>query len=109
MTEQQGLRFRTWGGARRGAGRPSSRAALPHRPREQVRPYQPVHITLKMAAHAEPRGAARRGEPMRDGWVDPFSSAGQKVTRSAQQVLFPEPVTASPATWLLSTALRQAR
>jgi REP element-mobilizing transposase RayT len=208
MAEQQALGFRTWGGARRGAGRPSSRAALPHRPREQVRPYQPVHVTLKMAAHvwnlrserayavihraiaatrrrtdirlvhfsvqgnhlhllAETNGtralandvralsirlarglnrmmgrsgpvfadryhahvlrtpaevrralqyvlgnyashAARRGEPMRDGWVDPFSSAGQKVPRSAQQVLFAEPVTASPATWLLSTALRGA-
>lgn len=208
MPEQQALRFRTWGGARRGAGRPAARAALPHEPREQVRPYQPVHVTLRVAAHvwnlrsersyavihraieatrrrtdvrivhfsvqgnhlhllvetngtralanavralsirlarglnrmmgrsgpvfpdryfahvlrtpAEVRHAlryvvgnyashaARRGEPMRDGWVDPFSSATVKLPRMEQRVLFAEPVTVAPATWLLAGAMREA-
>ncbi len=205
MSDQQTLRFRTWGGARRGAGRPVSRAALPHDAREQVRPYQPVHVALRVAAHvwnlrsersyavihraieatrhrtdvrivhfsiqgnhlhliveasgtralgnaaralsirlarglnrmmgrsgpvfpdryfahvlrtpAEVRHAlryvignyashaARRGEPMRDGWVDPFSSATVKLPRTEQRALFAEPVTVAPVTWLLSRAL----
>lgn len=51
MPEQQALHFRTRGGRRPGAGRPSSRArpGVPHAARETVRPYQPVHVTLRMA------------------------------------------------------------
>jgi REP element-mobilizing transposase RayT len=49
---QQSFEFRTWGGRRRGAGRKTDRArrAIPHRPREDFRAYQPVHVTLRMAA-----------------------------------------------------------
>jgi REP-associated tyrosine transposase len=51
MAEQQTLRFRTRGGKRRGAGRPRTRerAGVPHTAREPVRPYQPVHVTIRMA------------------------------------------------------------
>jgi REP element-mobilizing transposase RayT len=50
---QQAFEFRTWGGRRAGAGRKTSRPvrALPHRTREDFRPYQPVHVTLRMAEH----------------------------------------------------------
>ncbi len=50
---QQSFVFRTRGGARAGAGRKSTRdrPAIPHRVREEVRPYQPVHVTLRMAPH----------------------------------------------------------
>jgi REP element-mobilizing transposase RayT len=51
MAEQEAFRFRTWGGARCGAGRPRNRGGLPHEPRPEIRPYQPVHVTLKMAEH----------------------------------------------------------
>ena len=53
MPAQQELAFRTWGGRRRGAGRPPAqeRAGIPHVTREAVRPYQPVHVTLRMADH----------------------------------------------------------
>ncbi len=209
MAHQETLTFRTWGGARRGAGRPSVHGdLLPHGAREKVRPYQPVHVTLRVAervwnlrsersyavihgaleatrrrtdvrvvhysiqgnhlhliveasgtralsnavralsirlarglnrmmgrsgpvfadrfhAHvlrtpAEVRHAlryvignfashaARRGAPMRSAWSDPFSSANVKLPRCEQRVLFPEPVTVPPATWLLGAAMREA-
>lgn len=51
MSAQQALQFRTRGGWRAGAGRPSSSACpgVPHVAREAVRPYQPVHVTLRMS------------------------------------------------------------
>ena len=48
--------------------------------------------------------ATRRGERMRDRWVDPFSSAVAKVPRAAQGTLFAEGVTEKPRTWLLRAA-----
>ena len=58
---QQAFEFRTWGGRRAGAGRKTSRprAALPHRTREDFRPYQPVHVTLRMAEHVWNLGSQR--------------------------------------------------
>ena len=46
VAEQQPLVFRTWGGARRGAGRKPAgdRARAPHSAREEVRRYHPVHV-----------------------------------------------------------------
>jgi hypothetical protein len=50
---QQSLELPTWGGKRRGAGRKpkGERADDPHAPRDPVRRYQPVHVTLRMAEH----------------------------------------------------------
>jgi hypothetical protein len=50
---QQALEFRTWGGARKGAGRkPSSeRRRAAHAAREEIRPHQPVHVSMRMAPH----------------------------------------------------------
>jgi hypothetical protein len=50
---QQELQFRSWGGARQGAGRKSvgARQRAPHAAREEVRPYQPVHVSMRMAPH----------------------------------------------------------
>jgi REP element-mobilizing transposase RayT len=206
MAEQRSFQLHTWGGRRRGAGRRAAqgRAAIPHAARETVRPYFPVHVTLRMAEHvwnlrsersyavihraleaarrnpdarvvhysiqgnhmhlivearstralanamralairlarglnrmmgrsgpafadryhahvlrtpAEVRNAlryvvgnfashaARRGEPKRSGWVDPFSSAAVKTPRAAQGVLFGESVTRGAGTWLLRNA-----
>ncbi len=205
-TKQQGFEFRTWGGVRRGAGpkRRRPRPAGPHRPRGELRPYQPVHVTLRFLEHvwnlrshrafaivdravagvrrrpdfrvvhfsvqgnhlhgiveadgaralatgmralsiriarglnammerngpvlddrydahvlrtpAEVRNAvryvlgnyashaARRGEPVRPGFVDPFSSAAVAPRRRAQLELWPEQATMSAETWLLRTA-----
>ncbi len=203
---QQVLQLKTWGGRRRGAGRRprggTARAA--HDARERVRPYQPVHVTLRMADHvwnlrsersfrvidgalrgvrrrrdfrivdfdvvgnhlhltAEADGTAalsngvralsirlarrlnrmmgrsgrvfedryhahvlktpaevrnarryvlgnfasharRRGEPVREGFVDPFSSASGKVARTAQLELFPEAATQAARTWMMRRA-----
>lgn len=206
MPVQQLLDLRTWGGMRRGAGRPPrpGRDALPHVARDAFGRPMPVHVTLRLAEHvwnlrserlfavihrvleaarrrtdarvvhfgilgnhvhliceavssdalanavrafsirlarglnrmmgrsgrvfadrydahvlrtpAEVRNAVRyvvgnfasharrRGEPLRDGWVDPFSSAVVKMPRAAQGTLFAEGVTDSPRTWLLRTA-----
>jgi REP element-mobilizing transposase RayT len=51
MSQQQSIEFRSWGGKRRGAGRKprTSRRAAPHTSREEVRPYQPVHVTFRVA------------------------------------------------------------
>jgi hypothetical protein len=50
---QTSLALRTWGGRRKGAGRPPAgeRAAAPHDARAPLRPWQPVHVTLRMAPH----------------------------------------------------------
>jgi REP element-mobilizing transposase RayT len=203
---QRSFEFRSWGGERDGAGRKAShpRPALPHRAREEFRPYQPVHVTLRMAAHvwnlrsersfaiihgaldgvrpragfrvpeftilgnhlhliveaegrralatgmralsirvarrlnammgrkgpvfedryhahvlrtpAEARNAlryvrgnfaghaARRGERVPAGWVDPYTSAAARAPRVAQCALWVEPVTREAGTWLLRGA-----
>jgi REP element-mobilizing transposase RayT len=208
---QQALALPVRGGNRPGAGRPSSRdrRAVPHVERDDVRPYQPVHVTLRMAApvwnlrsersfavihealtaarrrpdarvvHFSVQGnhlhlileasgttalsnavralsirlarglnkmmgrsgpvfedrfhshvlrtpaevrnalryvvgnfashAARRNEPMRQGWVDPFSSASEKSPRSAQATLFPELAVRPATTWLLRRAPAPSR
>jgi len=54
------------------------------------------YVTGNFASHA-----ARRGEPMREGWADPFSSAVVKAPRAEQGLLFIQPVTVAPETWLL--------
>lgn len=202
--------FRTWGGPRAGAGPKSTRErpALPHRTREEFQPYQPIHVTARVASHvwnlrsqrafavfhaavdavrgqsdlrvthfsvqgnhfhliveaeskdalshgvrtvfiriarglnrmmgrrgpvledryhmhvlrtpAEVRNAiryvegnfeshaARRGERVSGRWVDPFSSAANTVPRKGQGVLFPEPITSEPRTWLLRNAWGRA-
>lgn len=53
MSDQQALDLPAWGGSRRGAGRPSASEApaLPRARRERLRPYQPVHVTLRVADH----------------------------------------------------------
>lgn len=56
------------------------------------------YVVRNFASHA-----ARRGEPMRSGWVDPFSGA-VKAPRAAQEVLFAEAATRWPETWLLRAA-----
>ncbi len=203
MPIQQSFELRTWGGKRRGAGRPSARDgdAQPHVARDAFTRPMPVHVTLRFLDHvwnlrsersfavihralegarrrpearvvhfdvlgnhlhlickadsskalsnavralsirlsrglgrmmgrrgpvfadrydahvlrtpAEVQHAVRyvlgnfasharrRREPMREGWVDPFSSAVVKVPRGAQGVLFAEGVTRAARTWLL--------
>jgi REP-associated tyrosine transposase len=48
--------------------------------------------------------AARRGERVSGRWVDPFSSDANRVPRTGQLELFPDPVTSEPRTWLLRNA-----
>jgi REP element-mobilizing transposase RayT len=50
---QRTFEFRTWGGARRGAGRKPSgdRRRAAHVAREDVKPGQPVHVSIRMADH----------------------------------------------------------
>ena len=48
--------------------------------------------------------AARRGERVRLGFADPFSSATAMTPRYAQTELWPEPITRAAETWLLRSA-----
>lgn len=50
---QQVLALPAWGGRRRGAGRKPAgeRPRVRHVARGQIRPYQPVHVTFRMAEH----------------------------------------------------------
>lgn len=91
MPEQQALHFRTRGGWRPGSGRPSSRdrPGVPHAAREQVRPYQPVHVTLRMAdavwnlrserSYAVIHRALESARRRRDSRVVHFSIQGNHV------------------------------
>ncbi len=45
---QIALRFRTWGGARQGAGRPRSSQRVSHLTRERVTRHVPLHVTLRL-------------------------------------------------------------
>jgi hypothetical protein len=51
--KQQSLDLKTWGGRRKGAGRkPAGEvSAGPREAREAFRPYQPVHVSLRLADH----------------------------------------------------------
>ncbi len=206
LANQRAFEFRTWGGVRPGAGpkRRRPRPAAPHRRRAELRPWQPVHASLRLLEHvwnlrshrsfaivdramigvrrrsdfrivhfsilgnhlhlvveaagtralaagiralsiriarglnammgrngpvfddrydahvlrtpAEVRNAvryvlgnfashaARRGEPVRPGFVDPFSSAAAMTPVGGQLALWPEPATRAARTWLLRTA-----
>ena len=48
--EQIPLAFRTWGGRRKGAGRPAGkgRRSVKHRARARVKSYEPQHTTLRL-------------------------------------------------------------
>jgi putative transposase len=50
MARQTGFRFRTWGGAREGAGRPptGAKAGMPHARRPRLDRHHPVHVTLRV-------------------------------------------------------------
>jgi hypothetical protein len=60
------------------------------------------YVVGNFASHAE-----RRGEPVRPGFVDRFSSEVARAPRGAQGVLFVVPVTRTAGTWLLRQAGRQ--
>ena len=51
ITGQGALAFRTWGGRRKGAGRPAGkgRRAAPHRKRIRLKSYEPQHTTLRLS------------------------------------------------------------
>jgi putative transposase len=90
-TRQLALPLPAWGGARAGAGRKRvrSRAALPHRTREEFRAYQPLHVAVRMAEHvwnlrsrrsfAVIDGALRAVRPRRDFRVIHFSTLGNHL------------------------------
>ncbi len=50
--EQKTLTFRSWGGARAGAGRPKSagRGRVAHRTRVRLKSYEPQHTTLRLSS-----------------------------------------------------------
>jgi putative transposase len=48
--EQLALRFRTWGGARPGAGRPRSSERVAHAQRARISRHVPCHVTLRLVA-----------------------------------------------------------
>jgi REP element-mobilizing transposase RayT len=50
--------------------------------------------------------AARRGEPLRNGFVDPFSSAAAQTPRAPQLALWTVTPTRAARTWLLRGAAR---
>ena len=56
---QLAFRFRTWGGARAGAGRPRGSRSVAHASRASVSRHVPMHVTLRVAAGV-PNLRARR-------------------------------------------------
>jgi putative transposase len=87
---QTEFRFRTWGGARRGAGRKrKGRRRVPHRRRETFKPRWPVHITLrsvrevgrlrKFKIYQRLREAMARASARRDFSICQFSVQGDHI------------------------------
>lgn len=62
MVRQTTLRFRTWGGARKGAGRKprGATAGVSHLARERFARRLPVHVTIRMASHVVNLRSRRR-------------------------------------------------
>lgn len=48
--QQTAFRFRSWGGARRGAGRPKTSRRVAHVARPHVTQHVPLHVTLRLVA-----------------------------------------------------------
>jgi REP element-mobilizing transposase RayT len=65
-----------------------------------------VRNALRYVVHNFVSHAARRGDPMTERWVDPYSSAAVKAPRFAQGSLLVEPIARAPETWLLRNAGR---
>jgi putative transposase len=61
------------------------------------------YVVGNFASHA-----ARRGEAMRGGWADPFSSTVVRTPRRGQGSFWPEAVAQKASTWLLGTASASA-
>src|SRR5256885_7635193 len=75
MPRQTSLVFRTWGGARKGAGRKpaGAKAGAPHGRRPKVDARVPIHLTMRVAG-----GSA----PGRRPWVG--GRAGRRPSRSEE-------------------------
>jgi len=84
---QPSFTFRSWGGVRRGAGRPPTpgRRRVPHRARPPHQRHCPVHVTLRAAAGVPSLRGARVFGALR-GALGASSAAGFRVLHfSAQQ------------------------
>ncbi len=78
--------FRTWGGARRGAGRPPTpgRRRVPHRSRPLHDRHCPVHVTLRAAVGVPSLRGARVFGALRAA-LDASSAAGFRVVQFSAQ------------------------
>jgi len=84
--EQLELRPRTWGGKRKGAGRPKgARSGVPHRSRPSFARPLPLHVTLRMAAHVYNLRSRRSFRVLEQALVTGGCRFGLRVVRFSIQ------------------------
>jgi REP element-mobilizing transposase RayT len=86
-TRQVELRFRTWGGARRGAGRPpkGKRALVSHLARPEFAERFPLHVTLRMREDVWNLRTQRCLAPLRQAFADGGERFGFRLVHYSVQ------------------------
>lgn len=82
--EQLSFRFRSWGGSRKGAGRPRSSTRVAHTPREHVTRHVPLHVTLRLVAGLPSLRGRRPFRLVRKALAEPRAGGVRVVHYSAQ-------------------------
>ena len=82
--QQTTLRFRTWGGERRGAGRPKSSTGLSHVTRPRVTQHVPLHVTLRLVPGLPNLREKRTFRAVREAFGAPRAGDARVVHYSVQ-------------------------
>jgi putative transposase len=81
---QMSLRFRTWGGARPGAGRPRTSKHIAHTKRERVSRHVPLHVTLRLVGGLPSLREKRTFRVVREVLGEPRAGGAAIVQYSVQ-------------------------
>lgn len=88
LREQLGFRFRTWGGARAGAGRKRvlpGRPRVAHRARPNVKKTQPLHVTTRICKEVPRLRTRKRAQVIRAALLAVADEPGFRVVHFSVQ------------------------
>ncbi|MBT8495916.1 MAG: transposase [Deltaproteobacteria bacterium] len=86
--KQLGFRFRTWGGARKGAGRKRTlpgRPRVSHRARPDFKKSQPLHVTTRIRNHVPRLRTRKRAQVIRAALLAVADEPGFRVVHFSVQ------------------------